>query len=213
MDPSEPRLVISDGSVPGLLAIGAAGDRPTTPATQVWCPYRSDSPRGVASTRQAELYGLRLTCTPVAEPDWIPGLLIAGAAAARSEGLSHVLWPENAGAPLEPDLDRIALNVDRALLASRMVSLGAPTPIRIQTPYADLTDRQLADLVLDMDLPIWTCWWYQPVETTGPTARAAQSERDHWTRMLNAAGWHGPLPGPELAPTVWPIQESPSTRR
>ena len=53
-------------------------------------------------------------------------------------------------------LDRIAQIADRAVLVARLVAIdadahGVPS-IRIETPYADFTDRQIADLIADMEL-------------------------------------------------------------
>jgi hypothetical protein len=67
--------------------------------------------------------------------------------------------------------DTLADVCDRALLAGQLVGLdvarlgsagdGAPMAkgLRIETPYADLTDAQLMDLALDMDVPLHACWW------------------------------------------------------
>jgi hypothetical protein len=73
-------------------------------------------------------------------------------------------------------------------------------PFRIQVPYADLTDRQLADLVLDMDLPIWTCWWWGLAR--GPRnvggAEVARAEYEKWDELLKEAGWREGMPGPAV---------------
>jgi hypothetical protein len=90
--------------------------------------------------------------------------------------------------------------VERALHISRLVAVEHPG-FELAAPYADLSDRQLADLILDMDLPVWTCWWYAP-EGNEPAAAAAEAQRTHWTAMLSAAGWRGPLPGPSARAAV-----------
>src|SRR5205814_1142018 len=93
-------------------------------------------------------------------------------------------------------------------------SMGAGRPVEVQAPYADLTDSQVADLILDMDLPIWTCWWNQ-----GPGAEpGAVAERDHWARLLKAAGLESDLPTapppPEIVsrPTLQPARRAASHR-
>ena len=49
------------------------------------------------------------------------------------------------------DLDQIAQITDRAGLVSRLVAIDADVhsvpSIRIETPYADFSDRQIADLI------------------------------------------------------------------
>lgn len=41
---------------------------------------------------------------------------------------------------------------------ARVGDAGA-SGVRIETPYADLTDAELMDLALDMDVPLNACWW------------------------------------------------------
>jgi hypothetical protein len=118
-------------------------------------------------------------------------LVRAGFAAAEL-GAGSVLWPGSAGAELE--LDSVGRTVDRALLVSRLLrlELGEERAPEVRAPYADFNDAQVADLILDMDLPIWTCWWWIGEEP------AARGERERWTKALKQAGWSGALPGPEI---------------
>jgi hypothetical protein len=160
--------------------------------------------------RQASLYGMGLrqpTAAPAeAEPERTCRLLLDACLLARQQGGGAVVWPVNAGETL--DLDRIAATVDRALLAARLVSVGDDRPVEVRTPYADFTDRHLADLILDMDLPIWTCWWY---DAQGDAA--AERERRRWGDLLRAAGWRGELPTPDLAaraPRAKPARQVPA---
>ncbi|MFN0130986.1 MAG: hypothetical protein ACKVW3_00385 [Phycisphaerales bacterium] len=120
---------------------------------------------------------------------------------AHARGIRRVIWPANAGADA-PDggvLDRVAGIIDRAALVSRLVSMdddraGTDCGVEIETPYADLSDREIAELMLDLDAPVWTCWWAMG---TGP--RAAM-EREHWRGILRDLGWTGPLPRGEAKP-------------
>ena len=144
--------------------------------------------------RQAELLGLRTV--PIAVPPSPPALgsgliqtppLIHSAIGAAVAGFATVVWPVHAGPGAEPDLDRVALAIDRALLVSRLVALdaadhGCPA-IRVDTPYADFTDRQLAELALDLDAPVHTCWWW------GGQGGSAAAERQRWTAALQSCGW------------------------
>lgn len=110
-------------------------------------------------------------------------LLSATYLAARA-GCTRVLWPINAAVGESLDLDRIAQAHDRALLVSRLVALDAVVHavpgIHVETPYVDLTDRQIADLAIDMDLPLDACWWWRD---------PLLAERKRWMEVLKNAGW------------------------
>lgn len=207
-------LVIVDGSVAGLLA-SAVGSERGRPRGEVvdWMPGGLDGERARAVQRQAELLQIEAVIGAVSENSRSPGeaevrMLLDAAYACVVRGLDSVVWPVTAGRT-EPDLDRISHAADRALLAAHLVSVGLDRPIKIETPYVDLTDRQLADLILDMDLPIWLCWW-----ADSATPQAA-TEREHWQAMLRAAGWEGPLPGPDLSVSVrpTPMPDAPRAHR
>jgi hypothetical protein len=127
-------------------------------------------------------------------------LLTAGYVAA-SHGCERIVWPVQVGAGTDqesaaPNLDALARAVDRALLVSRVVALdahehGRPA-VRIETPFADLSDRQLADLAFDMDVPVHVCWWWEE----SAASPEATTERRRWLGALAAAGWRAPSPTP-----------------
>lgn len=108
---------------------------------------------------------------------------------AASLGCTRVLWPVSAAAGDSLDIDRLAAIADRALGVSRLASLDTPAPgVTIEAPYAELTDRQIADLALDIGAALETCWWWN-----ASTARSANkfgaTERTRWTNALSSAGW------------------------
>jgi len=116
-----------------------------------------------------------------------------------------VIWPVSAG--VELNLETTGRAIDCALLVSRLVALHTGTeagPV-IEAPYADLTDAQIADLILDMDLHVWTCWWF------GGTSPEAAVEQARWTAAMRKAGWKGPLPGPEVV-TRGAVSDRPLSR-
>jgi hypothetical protein len=84
------------------------------------------------------------------------GALLACVLAAAERGIGRVVWP--AVAP-RGDVDRLATIHDRALLVGRLVSIDAralglsESGVIVETPYASLSDAQLIDLALDMDVP------------------------------------------------------------
>ncbi len=124
--------------------------------------------------------------------------MLAAAALAAAEGLDYVLWPVHAGQDLE--LARVAEAVDRAALVTRLASLDAAAaglrPVDMRAPYADFTDAQIADLALDMDLPLRTCWWWEGRD------EEARRERQRWGRALATAGWRPPADWGVGFPTV-----------
>ena len=126
--------------------------------------------------------------------------LLAGVEAARKIGCSRVIWPvqyhtDEDSVPSQ--LDRIAAAIDRALLVSRLGLLDGSqtgTEITIETPLVDLTDRQLADLAVDLDAPAYLCWWWRRLGE--PEAEvAAETERRRWLERLREAGWVQTSPG------------------
>jgi hypothetical protein len=189
-------LILSDGGLPSLVATAAAASA----GTAVVCPLlweRAESPtsRFAAVMRQAELAGLKALPPLHAEP-WAGAsgagvnetlALIHAAYIGAGTGNASVLWPMHAGPGKEPDLDRVALTIDRALLVTRLAAMDAPEhgcpSIRVETPYADFTDGQLAELALDLDAPVHACWWW------GGQGGSAASERQRWMAALEACGW------------------------
>jgi hypothetical protein len=114
--------------------------------------------------------------------------LIEAGTLALANGCRRVIWPVQDGGETPDDLasvESIGRELDRALLAGRLVSLEAPEAglpeVRFETPFVDLSDRQLAELADDLAVPVETCrWWGAGV---GPAA----AERARWGRVLPLA--------------------------
>lgn len=128
---------------------------------------------------QAGVLGVQLSAPIVVEGDDLEAdlkrLLEASFRAVR-EGFDVLVYPAHGG----PDHRRVVRIVDAGVHASGLASLGDRL-LRVETPYADLSDRQLADLAVDMDLPVWMCSW-----AVGPSP-----DRDRWVAILKEAGWIG----------------------
>lgn len=112
--------------------------------------------------------------------------LIAATLAAAGRGIDRLVWPIHAGVaghPNEMDLDAASSHVDRALLVTRLVALDAGEhhcpSIIVETPYADFSDRQLAELALDMGAPFRKAPWWG-VQTSEHYKR--------WQRVFDAIG-------------------------
>jgi len=120
-------------------------------------------------------------------------LLVHAGYLALARGCDRVVWPTQHGEDLHtesPSLERIAGAIDRALLVTRVVALDAPRAAdapEIDTPFVDLTDRQIAEMVMDIEAPLSGCWWWGG---STPTALAA---RDRWGTLLRSLGWGGAL--------------------
>lgn len=103
---------------------------------------------------------------------------------AVENGISRVVWPVSACVGESYDLDAIAKAHERAIVVSKLVALesaahGVPS-ITIDTPMLDMTDRQLADLAVDLGVPVELCGWW---------GESAQSPaRARWMQALEAVG-------------------------
>lgn len=201
-------LVLMDGDLASLVACAMAReqsaltDGPTpSPVLGLAFPALVDSDplRHRAIRTQAQAYAIELAA-PVSvdvgavhergEREAIE--LIAAAYEGIRRGCTRVLWPVSAAAGDSLDLDRIAQAADRALLVGRLAGLdamlhGSPG-LTIETPVVDFSDRQLADLALDMDVPIEACWWWGGESARDPLA---QQSRARWMSSLAAVGWGG----------------------
>ena len=114
-------------------------------------------------------------------------ILLEAARIAMQAGIRRVVWPirvirPESPAQVEHFVDQIAHAVDRAVLASRLVSLDAnrstAVDVVIETPFVDLSNDQMMDLAGDLALPIETCWWYD-----GRTLPNGQERFAYWSRL------------------------------
>jgi hypothetical protein len=125
-------------------------------------------------------------------------LLLDACAEVMKLGISRLVWPIHSGAASEADLrtDVLADACDRSLLAGQLASLDAPRTgpgsrgVRIETPYADLTDRQMAEIVIDLGAPVAACWW---CETSAERACAACRSCVRWSNAWKRAGARLPV--------------------
>lgn len=159
---------------------------------------------------QAEIYehsvveGPEIRFGAMQDTERLSRLLLEASYAAVAQGAGRVVWAGAAAADARDaiDLDALSGIHTRAMLVERLASLeqgeASGGGFKVQVPYADLTDRQLADLVLDMDLPIWTCWWWSLGRgpRSVPGAELARAEYERWDGILKEAGWREGIPGP-----------------
>ncbi len=203
--PAGRTLVLCDGDLPAYHAAWAARERaisdgpsPTgassMPVLAPFGVFAVTEPIEHAVTLQARALGL--TCVaPITSHGHAEDLqghaeslaLINACYAAVRLNCDRVVYPTHACMGDSLDLDRIAAIADRSVLAARLCSLDAlahHTPgIRIETPYADLTDLQLADLFLDADLTPQALWWW------GGTTESTRASQARWMQALEPMGF------------------------
>ena len=198
-----PALVLTDGGPPSLVAaaieaeasLRAGGDEGghTTGSrlmpVPIACAQRDAAAQ--AAEQHERLFGIGLLpvdlelWTLAARFEHRAGLVLSTAIeVARGLGLSRVVWPALPGEKPEgePVLAAVASIIDQTVLATRLstaATLGEGEEIRVEAPFADLTRRQIADLVEDFALPLDACWWAQEAarETDG-----SRAERERWER-------------------------------
>lgn len=219
MDASGKTLILSDGGLASLIACGSAkesaaidGRTHAGAGVMFWSLASNSGERALrekAVRTQAEVFGFELwEPLPIGGGD-LPSTLdireqetlgvIAAAQLAVRKQCDAVVWPvQCVGGASERDedgldLDWIARCADKAVLASRLVAVDADAHgkpgIRIDTPYLDVTDHQLADLAAEMELPMRACWWWAVSRRDG---EAAVAERERWLRALQFVGWTAP---------------------
>ena len=178
------------------------GDSNKSSGGVIWpCPGLGPQARA-AVERQALLSGFSLlTAEPPVRADGsgAPGqnaLLLSACSLAIGRALSRVVWPIHLG---HSDTHRLADVLDRANVVSHLAAIdlprvaesGGPASIRIEVPFADVSDAQLLDLGVELDAPLPrpvrgqagfaggldACWW---CERTGPRPCGVCGECGRW---------------------------------
>jgi hypothetical protein len=209
-DKPEQVLVIADGDLPSVVACAAAREalitsgkseramRPVVCLAQTADPPPPGAEQAVRALvnvlalEQVEA-DLGATGEDRFEGERETRLLIDAAYEAARLGRGTVVWAVQypgagaGGSGDRADLSRVAAASDRALLVSRLVGLdgsahGVPA-IQVHTPYVDFTDRQIAELAVDLGAPVQLCWWWKG------DSPAAQASRARWETVLLGAGW------------------------
>lgn len=161
-----------------------------------------DNARLRAARSQAERFGARWisesggAAPPAAESGHARtlALLQAFGEAARRHSTSVVwpIWQGRLAGEGTPSLDAVATEMDRAELVTRLAGLDLTNAaasdaggLFIETPYADLDHASIADLSVDLDVPVGLAWW--------ASSSIAQAVRSTWDEALRSAGYRGTL--------------------
>ena len=188
-----PTLLVHDG---GLGAMVAAMTLPAPARAYAW-GTRPDA--AAFARRHAEALGMAGVLVhddpAPAGPLRTSRTLLAACAAAVEQGCPVILWPHNAG----HDVRTLADAADIARLVARAAAIdnggrgrpGQPTAgggvsdLRIDAPFLDMSDVQLAELALDLEAPLDPGWWDDADHARW--ARAFEAARDRLRRPLAAS--------------------------
>jgi hypothetical protein len=204
-DRPEHVLVMVDGELPSIVAAANAREATSRAAGKprgavLWPALDPSDPRQDSVLALSTALGLPLLPRRSVSVGLDPAAaspsrtLIDACTDAAADGRSEVIWPvkfpPGAHADAVPDLGLISRAVDRALLVSRLMALdaglhGQPS-LHVEVPYVDLTDRQVADLAVDLAAPVHRAWWWE-----GDSVEALAA-RDRWLPTLQAAGYRAP---------------------
>ncbi len=201
-------LILSDGNLASLLACASAAeelsaidDASADAERAVVLAYRLAEPLTQthidAVGQQTRHYGLTecptdkrplsATASGGTEGEREAVGLLSACHLAAALGCRRIVWPTSAAAGDSIDLDRLSAVTDRARVVSRLATLDVgPLGVSIETPYAELTDKQVADLALDIGVALETCWWWSGTKASGNFGGA---ERTRWTNALLSVGW------------------------
>ena len=197
-------LILTDTDVESLLATAMAAEQQSISSTDPsqlvpawWEPYENTELDLVISAiepalkRHADMYAMPAHPSHAYYPpedgqdsaeslaEHQTRILTEAAYLAIHNGLRRVVWPIRVPSSHPDRITAIGNAIDRAMLISRLVSLDATQnsapEVQIETPFIDLSDAQMHELIRDMALPIDSCWWAQ-----AQTIPLAQIRAEHW---------------------------------
>lgn len=218
-------IVLSDGGVGGLVAAAIVAEehlrseqRDGPGPVVVPCPIEHRDPQVAldAVGAQAELLGLRVDRRAMAAfdlaagADHSAGIVLTNAVEwARAVGAHRVVWPAVAESDSngEPMVESIAAILDTALLVTRLSAsvTGGADEIEVSAPLADLSVRQVLDLVEDFGLPLDVVWWNRH----GVHRDVAEAMRKRWGRVTAVKSASGTLPRHDRPPPAdHPVSDS-----
>lgn len=202
-------LVILDGGLPALVAAAIESERMLADdgAAALVLPCGTArvaiAEQRAAVQSQARFFRFETveSTIPQLSADLSPGTadtltLLAAVEAARRYNCRRIVWPVQFHSDhdtLVRNLEPIAGAIDRAQLMGRLAMIeeagfAGNAGLAIETPLVDLTDGQIADLVVDLDAPAYLAWWWRRLSDPGAEL-AAEQERRVWLAALRTAGW------------------------
>ncbi|GIW74223.1 MAG: hypothetical protein KatS3mg103_0745 [Phycisphaerales bacterium] len=216
MRPAQAVLVLCDGDLPAMVALSLAQDAagqasavgvlsaPVVPSGSALVAERIEALAESQSVRCLEFSAV--SPAAVSTGHRRSRYLLEAVHQAVSNGYGSLVCPWQAEGfdpaadrrpDALPDVDALARELDRTLLVSRLATLDAPehgaAVFEVQAPLMDLSDEQVAELALDLDVPIWRAWWWSLAEAQRPKdaalAELARACRSRWCSALERLGW------------------------
>ena len=176
-------IVLSDGDVASLVALKSAAEMAQGGESSVLLvPRRADRLRVLS--RQAAAHRAEILET-VTESGRDADMLLAVGRRAGEKRVSRVVWPAHGGVAGDPesvDLDRASAIANTALLVERLLEIESAVAPAIEVPFADLSDRQIAELAADLGLVPGEVWW------TGRSSDDQVLAAERWGAAFDAAG-------------------------
>lgn len=211
MEKTAAPLIVVDGDLGSLVALACASDesvslgsgRGSGPSAVAWQPPifgTTERERTGAIDRQTSLLNarrmpksakddpLRLHQDKTESGTVMTQVLFGALSHSQEFGISRVIWPAHPGRlgdDTSIDLDLASTIIDRALLVEQLAKLDADSAqerICIETPHADLTDRQLVEIATDLAVPVKTLWWW------GSSQDEAVRQRERWEPLMQETG-------------------------
>lgn len=180
-------LILTDADAESLLATAMASEQQSISSTDPsmliptwWGANDTDldlvlSALEPAARKHADIFGHQLLADHAIYPPESPDsssislhanqtrMLLDASYLAIQLGLKRVVWPIRIPMNHPDRIKGIGDALDRAMLVSRLVSIDADETtapeVIIETPFIDLSDAQIADLAMDMAIPLESCWW------------------------------------------------------
>ncbi len=183
-------VILSDGDLGALIALVHAAESSLAsdssgPSDLFLLPsVESASPPGALLQRQAAANSASIL-DPLPYAMRSADRLLAAGRLAEERGASRVVWAAHAGVPLDPesvDLDRAAAIANSALLVERLLEVESGDAAMIEAPFADLSDRQMADLAIDLGLLPGEVWW------AGRAGDDQLRAAERWSAAFEASG-------------------------
>lgn len=215
-NPSKQPLVLCDGDLPAMVALSLTQDAvgtlgsvsvlsaPIAPAAAESIGARIHALADAQATRCLDFPAIAPTALSTGHRR--TRYLTEAAHQAMANGCTALICPWQAeGFEAEatrdpnalPSVEALARELDRTLLVSRLVTLDASEHgvalFEVQAPLMDLSDVQVAELALDLDVPIWRSWWWEVTQgkrTKDPAlGDRASACRARWCSALESLGW------------------------
>ncbi len=197
-------LLIHRADLPSLATIALESD----PGSLAIWTRRMDGPRSLPCLnlirKHAEILRTRLTVDDYRKAtdgaEVVPPLLTAATDlmdavfTAVQMGIDRVIWPVHTG----PDVDELSRVARIAVEVVTWTEWSTRRGVTIDTPVAELTNRQLLEIVEDAGIPLWLFW---PCERDGADPCTICPSCRRWLLECEDAGFGWPWASADASET------------